>query len=387
MSSKLEELISYLAPSPRWLAIYCILYAVYRIFYEFPHLLHDPKKSKGIADRDRQKPASARLCSKIIAHRGSRAEGLPENSLAAFQDAIDSDIADIIELDVWLSKDGHVVVHHDENFTRMTSGKNNNIIHETDYADFPEMDPPQTQCERLNDFQSDIKDIKDNKIVSSKTGADFYKKIPLFEDVVKMIPLSICMIVEFKQNSDELVRKVHDIIISISALKAGETGKTTRKDNLLWFSLQDPINVKLRACDPTIPIIASVPNLLKTLMLHYCCLLPFFSVDFDAMGIPVDEVDLARVRNEKSLKKLPDWVKRIIAYVFAGKPSGMMVSPSLFRHLRKRGIPTWFLGVNDSTDVRVAVEAGASGVLTDRINWMKSYLREGDIKYKGLDPY
>lgn len=48
---------------------------------------------------------------KIIAHRG--ASGLaPENTLTAIRTAIALN-ADGIECDVWLSQDGHVVVHHD----------------------------------------------------------------------------------------------------------------------------------------------------------------------------------------------------------------------------------------------------------------------------------
>ncbi len=63
----------------------------------------------------------------------------------------------------------------------------------------------------------------------------------------------------------------------------------------------------------------------------------------------------------------------------------MMVCPGLFTHLRRRGIPTWFLGVNGSADVEVALKAGASGVLTDRISWLKSYLSERKAHFKGLE--
>jgi len=57
---------------------------------------------------------------KIIAHRGWSALA-PENTLAAFRAAIEVG-ADGIELDVQLSKDGHVVVIHDEKLDRTTNG-------------------------------------------------------------------------------------------------------------------------------------------------------------------------------------------------------------------------------------------------------------------------
>jgi glycerophosphoryl diester phosphodiesterase len=54
----------------------------------------------------------------IIAHRGSSAYA-PENTLAAFELAASQD-ADAIELDVDLTRDGHVVVIHDATLDRTT---------------------------------------------------------------------------------------------------------------------------------------------------------------------------------------------------------------------------------------------------------------------------
>ena len=53
-----------------------------------------------------------------IAHRGLHNDELPENSLAAFENAIKNKYA--IELDLRITSDGHVVVFHDDNLGRMT---------------------------------------------------------------------------------------------------------------------------------------------------------------------------------------------------------------------------------------------------------------------------
>ncbi len=55
-----------------------------------------------------------------FAHRGAKAY-FPENTLLAFQKAIDFG-AEGIELDVHLSKDGEIVVIHDETIDRTTNG-------------------------------------------------------------------------------------------------------------------------------------------------------------------------------------------------------------------------------------------------------------------------
>lgn len=57
----------------------------------------------------------------VIAHRGYSAK-FPENTMKAFREAEYAN-ADGIELDVQLSKDGEVVVIHDERLNRTTSGK------------------------------------------------------------------------------------------------------------------------------------------------------------------------------------------------------------------------------------------------------------------------
>lgn len=57
----------------------------------------------------------------VWAHRGASGYA-PENTLPAFQEAIDQG-ADGIELDIQLSKDGELVVIHDEKIDRTSSGK------------------------------------------------------------------------------------------------------------------------------------------------------------------------------------------------------------------------------------------------------------------------
>jgi len=57
---------------------------------------------------------------KIIAHQGASVHA-PENTMAAFQLAMDLQ-ADGIELDVMLTKDGQVVVIHDDTVDRTTDG-------------------------------------------------------------------------------------------------------------------------------------------------------------------------------------------------------------------------------------------------------------------------
>lgn len=72
----------------------------------------------------------------VIAHRGYSAKA-PENTMAAFELALEAG-ADGIELDVHLTKDGEVVVLHDETVNRTTSGKGS--VREYNLAELKELD-------------------------------------------------------------------------------------------------------------------------------------------------------------------------------------------------------------------------------------------------------
>ena len=57
----------------------------------------------------------------IIGHRGGASIG-PENTLACYKKGIEAG-ADMIEIDIHLTKDGHIVICHDQSIDRTTNGK------------------------------------------------------------------------------------------------------------------------------------------------------------------------------------------------------------------------------------------------------------------------
>jgi len=57
---------------------------------------------------------------RVVAHRGDSAH-FPENTLPAFESACRMGV-DVIETDVHLSRDGHLVIWHDPTLERNTNG-------------------------------------------------------------------------------------------------------------------------------------------------------------------------------------------------------------------------------------------------------------------------
>lgn len=73
----------------------------------------------------------------LVAHRGGAALA-PENTMAAFRIAVERWDADMLEMDLRLTRDGHVVVIHDETVDRTTDGQG--AVVDFDLADLQRLD-------------------------------------------------------------------------------------------------------------------------------------------------------------------------------------------------------------------------------------------------------
>ncbi|MBT3556822.1 MAG: glycerophosphoryl diester phosphodiesterase [Rhodospirillales bacterium] len=80
--------------------------------------------------------SKGRILPKIIGHRGACGHA-PENTLASFRKACDLGV-EWVEFDTKLTKDGHVVVFHDDTLDRTTNGEGN--IRDTTLADLQDLD-------------------------------------------------------------------------------------------------------------------------------------------------------------------------------------------------------------------------------------------------------
>lgn len=103
----------------------------------------------------------------LIAHRGMHSikNGIPENSIKAFEKAIENSY--IIELDVHILKDKSVIVFHDDNLKRMTG------------------------------LNKDVRDVSYNEIKDLKLQNTNFN-IPLLKDVLKLVDGKVPIIIELK---------------------------------------------------------------------------------------------------------------------------------------------------------------------------------------------
>lgn len=117
------------------------------------------------------------ILKKPIAHRGLHDESIPENSISAFHAAIACGYP--IETDVRLSKDGKIVVFHDDTLDRMTGA--NLCVKDCSFEDLSVL--------RLTDSQ---------------------ERIPLFSEFLKEIDGKVPLLIELKNmpsvNTKDFIR-------------------------------------------------------------------------------------------------------------------------------------------------------------------------------------
>lgn len=148
------------------------------------------------------------LCENLIAHRGyhNKSEGIPENSIVAFDRAIQNNY--IIELDVHILKDNNIVVFHDNDTMRMTGKK------------------------------IDLKTATLNEISELKLNDTKYK-IPLFEEVLKLVNGKVPIIIELKTDN-----KPGRLEMELTKLLKNYNGKYVVKSfnpmSVYWFKKHEP---------------------------------------------------------------------------------------------------------------------------------------------------
>jgi glycerophosphoryl diester phosphodiesterase len=242
----------------------------------------------------------------VYAHRGGAALR-PENTIAAFDHGL-SVGADGLELDVHLSSDGVVVVHHDATLERTTSGKGRiaslaaDELRRVDAGHW--FAPPQPGDEPFP-FR----------------GRGF--GVPRLREVLARYP-GVPLIIELKVNDPELARRTIDDIRAEGAVDRVSFG------SFGWRVLQ-----AARAYEPRIPT-----------------------------GASKEEVRWALYRS------WVHWTPGTPQYRELQVPerSGgtTIISRRFIRYAHRAGLPVKIWTVDDPQDIRRLIEWGADAIISDR---------------------
>lgn len=298
-------------------------------FLKFPNLLHKVKSIEPV---------------KFIAHRGGAGEGY-ENTLAAFRQCVRLG-AEMIELDVQLTKDGEVVVAHDQCLFR-TTGINQNIM-DTNFSDLPlikqtvpiDFDPQTQYCN------------------PSATEDD--RRIPKLRDVLQEFP-NTQINIDIKTHDLNLVTKVNDLIQTHHQNRRCVWGNFRRNTTELCFKTNNEVG-----------LLFDFFSLATLLLLFYTGLLPFVSLKQTHLEIPMLSVLLQEKFRKKGgsagtkMATIPPNILRLVDF--------LMMSPMLFSHLSSRGIHTYLWVLNEEDEFERAFQLGATGIMTDYPSKLKKFL-------------
>lgn len=199
------------------------------------------------------------LVTKPLSHRGMFNKEYPENTIGAFQNAVDHHYG--CELDVQMTTDGTLVVFHDYDMKRLT-GVEGDIR------------------------QKSYDEIKNLKIHGSKYN------IPTFEEVLKVVNGKVPLLIELKHHKPigEMERKVRDALRNYQGQYAIESFNPMI---VHWFYKNAPEIVRGQlSCtfkeDEVNPILKK--------LLHALCFIKFNHSQF--LAYDVDDID----KNKKVLK-------------------------------------------------------------------------------------
>ncbi|KAJ0058406.1 hypothetical protein NL108_013900, partial [Boleophthalmus pectinirostris] len=204
----------------------------------------------------------------------------------------------MLELDCHLTRDGHVVVSHDENLLRQTG-------HDVTISSLNLQDLPLYK-EKL--------EVTFN-IGHYSSGSD--RQIALLEDLFRKfrtIPISI----EIKENNDQLIQKVSDLVKSYD-----------REAITVWASLSSTIIKKCLKTNDALPYSFSMRRGVLLLLLFYTGLLPFVPLNESLL-----QFYLVRVINRTFISDERILRNKLVVYLL----EKVTMRKSLFKHLAARGI-------------------------------------------------
>lgn len=343
-------------------------------------LLHFPRILSTINGSSSKLKASQSVLGKgkgclHISHRGGSDEG-PENTLFAFEHSISDCNTDMLETDVWLTKDNLLVVMHDENLMHICGV--NKLIGELNYADLP-----MTKDSEGLAPSSDFLDQSD------------WKGYPRRFSPQKLITL------------EELFQRYPDILISVDVknpnnrLAVSQTVELVRrykrenKTMLSSFSNENIGYLKEHNSSagatggeslPELVICIGKNKLLKILLAYFTGFLPWMNIEEHVLSFPMSYAFFSSYgrafagkvsRYVKVSKHNLDYIENelvpnILVWLFSRK--------SLIKHLQKRGIRCFSWVCNNEREMEICRELELDGIMTDKPTLLRDYYARNKIK-------
>jgi len=264
----------------------------------------------------RETPAALAGGPHLIAHRGGSALA-PENTMAAFRQAVDVYQADMIELDVRASADGRCVVIHDDTVDRTTDGTG--AVADLPFAALRELDAGWAYVADANPAGGGERDRHPYR--GRGIG------IPAIEEVLEALPATT-LVVEVKARAAQA--PLFDAVRRLGATDRVVAAGMYDSDRDQFAGYAGPVS-------------ASGEQLRAFLVRH--------------------KLRLGRPRLEADVVQAPEryqWFR--------------IITRRFIRALHAQNVPVHVWTVNDPADMRRLLEWGVDGLVTDRPDLLRGLL-------------
>ncbi len=254
----------------------------------------------------------------VIAHRGASGTH-PENTLPAFLRAVELG-SDIVELDLRMTKDGHVIVFHDGSVDRVTDG--HGLLAELTLAQ--------------------IKALDAGYAFTLDGGKTFPYRgrgitVPTLEEVLTALPEQLLML-EVKVGTSRMIRQV---IATLRRLKALE------RVSIELFSIKTKLALLMRKLEPKLTTGHTRSELVRFIALA-------------KLGLG------GRFRRRAFAIEMPPRRNRLT-----------VSSKRTLRAAARHGIPMFVWTVNSDKDMRRFLDWGAAGLFTDHPEALRKLVDTG----------
>lgn len=257
----------------------------------------------------------------VIAHRGGA--GLaPENTLVAFRHAVTLDV-DVIELDIHLTKDGHLVVIHDDTINRTTNGTGR--VNELTLAE-------------IQSYDAGFHFVDANDKTSYRNKGLI---VPTLEAVLQEMPKDMRFTIEVKDTNDaklyeEVGKKLWNLLVAYDI-----------QDKVLIGSFEQGIlDMMTEITDGEAIISAGKQEVARFVFLHKLRLHTLYNPKVDSLDMPMKV------------------------------PGLNLIDKLLIDAAKKRGMGVHYWTVNDRATMDKLIDLGVGGIISDRPDMMIQLLEE-----------
>ena len=287
----------------------------------------------------------------IAAHRGG-GDLNPENTILAFREAVLTYDVDIVESDLYLTKDGYLVFNHDSYIDETC-----NINGDISYEEMDALIEDENNRHYIADMTlEELKQYNFGYYFENENGERIYKDVEDIESKGLQMATADQLFEMFYESHPDLM-----FILEIK--NEGEEGKKACKlfydmlkerfpnylDQIVLGTFNDEVGEELKENYPEILDGAAPYKAAEFVLTQYLGVNLFDTTNFSCLQIPVS-YDIGFDLN--------------------------LVSKSLVKRAHKRNIAVQYWTINDPDEMRMLIELGADCLMTDNPKVMREVLEE-----------